>query len=294
MAQALALSLAFLAALGEGTVAPALIERAESLFNWTSITPSAELQYHDCYDGFKCARLQVPMDWSNPTTNATQDNSVAIAIVTLPATVPPTDPSFGGTVITNPGGPSGAGTTFNVAFGSSFQAALDGEKHYEILSFDPRGVFQTTPSADCYSGDWDARIDQYWQYRGFATLSENVQDHYLFNQGLNQLCEQATPEILQHMSSASVARDMVEIVDRVEELRRKETNSTQAKRSSTEKPRLQFMGFSYGSALGMIFASMFPDRVGRLMVDGILDIDDYTNGVRNAVFSCDEPMLIGF
>src|SRR5690242_3386769 len=74
-------------------------------FDWTKLEPSEELRYVPCYDGFQCARLAVPLDWKEPS--AKDHAKAAIAILTLPATVDPSDPSFGGTIITNPGGPGG-------------------------------------------------------------------------------------------------------------------------------------------------------------------------------------------
>ncbi|KAI8249993.1 putative hydrolase [Colletotrichum sp. SAR 10_77] len=67
---------------------------------------------------------------------------------------------------------------------------------------------------------------------------------------------------------------MVEIIDRIDGLRWQNRNLT--KPADTPKPRLQYIGISYGSFLGNTFASMFPERVGRIMVDGIVDAEDYT------------------
>ncbi|KAF2757953.1 alpha/beta-hydrolase [Pseudovirgaria hyperparasitica] len=253
------------------------LSKRDDEFNWTSIHPTPDLQYHDCYTTFKCARLQVPLDWSlDAPTNLTTNTSFAIAIVTLPATVPATDPSFGGTIVTNPGGPGGSGTDFGLSSSTRLQQILEGEKHYEILSFDPRGVYRTTPTLDCYEGDVATRLVEILQTRGVGRIGEEpdgVRDRYLMAQAASRLCEEVTANVLPHISTASVARDMVEIVDRVEELRRTETN-----RTATEVPRLNLLGISYGSALGMTFSAMFPERVGKVMIDGILDIDDYTSG----------------
>ena len=60
--------------------------------DWNAITPSKELKYHECYGPFECARLEVPLDWSN----LSNPNTVAIAITKLPAVVDVTDKSFGG------------------------------------------------------------------------------------------------------------------------------------------------------------------------------------------------------
>lgn len=73
---------------------------ASSPFSWHEITPSKYLNYHDCGDGFQCARLEVPMDYSRSDK---QNRKFALAIVRLPAKVPIEDPRYGGAVLINPG-----------------------------------------------------------------------------------------------------------------------------------------------------------------------------------------------
>lgn len=61
-------------------------------FDWSSLTPTPELKYHDCYNGFRCARIALPRDWTDKENN----KSVVLAVISLPATVATDDPSFGG------------------------------------------------------------------------------------------------------------------------------------------------------------------------------------------------------
>jgi pimeloyl-ACP methyl ester carboxylesterase len=71
---------------------------------------------------------------------------------------------------------------------------------------------------------------------------------------------------------------MLEIVDRVDELRNGGSNATST-RDEDELPKLQYLGFSYGTFLGNTFASMFPGRVGRMVLDGVVDPYNYLEGV---------------
>ena len=71
------------------------------MLTFCKITPSKDLVFYDCFDGFQCARLAVPLDWN--TTEEEDPRKVAIAVVKLPAAVPVTDPRYGGPVLTNPG-----------------------------------------------------------------------------------------------------------------------------------------------------------------------------------------------
>lgn len=67
---------------------------------WAQIKPSKSIKWHPCFDGKQCARLEVPLDWSNKSNTRT----AAIAIVRLPADVRVTDERHGGPVLLNPGG----------------------------------------------------------------------------------------------------------------------------------------------------------------------------------------------
>ncbi|TDZ16238.1 putative hydrolase [Colletotrichum orbiculare MAFF 240422] len=246
-------------------------------FDWVNTVPTRDLQYHDCYEGLQCARLEVPLDWSNPTKNRT----AAIAIVKIPAAVPDDDPSFGGSVLINPGGPSGSGTAFALSTGSTIQTVISGELKYEIIGFDPRGVNLSTPYGDCYKGDELSRKLDEERVSAFAPVDvedrDTVNPYYASAVAKSKLCEQdGVDSIWGHMNTASVARDMVEIIDRIEDLRWKK--SYKEKPKNAPEARLNYLGVSYGSFIGNTFASMFPERVGKLMIDAIVDADDYVQG----------------
>ncbi|KAH7347161.1 TAP-like protein-domain-containing protein [Plectosphaerella cucumerina] len=261
-----------------GFSTPLRERQVEGLFNWSAITPTRRLQYHDCYSEYKCARLKVPLDWSkaNSTSCSSSVKWAAIGIVTLPATVPETDPSFGGTILINQGGPGGAGSEFVMAAGKYLQGILDGDRHYEILGFDPRGIALSTPRAECYDSASDRALDAV-QRQGMSPVSDDMGLNFNYQnlRGLGELCgEQGPDSIFNHMSTASVARDMLEIVDRVDELRRGNSTIT----DDARKPGLQYLAVSYGTVLGNTFASMFPGRVERMVLDGVADADDFVKG----------------
>lgn len=266
-------------------------------FDWDSITPSSDLSYTPCYDkfGLQCARLLVPLDWQN----ASNPHNVSIAIAKLPAKVPDDDPKFGGTIFTNPGGPGGSGIGTILTGGRTLQNMLSGRKEYEILSWDPRGVGLTSPKADCFAGDIAAREVADVQAAAIGPLDASdaaFRRHLAGYKGLGQLCQETMTEgsILPYLSTASVVRDMVEMLDQVHALRNRNSSHPhvapaashrvdekviELKRGeSADVPRIQYWGFSYGSLLGNAFASMYPGRVGRVIIDGVVDADDYIKG----------------
>ncbi|KAI0385060.1 TAP-like protein-domain-containing protein [Hypomontagnella monticulosa] len=276
--KSVALLTGLLAALGQTQSTPD--------FDWTTLTPSTSLSYTNCYDEFKCAKLSVPLDWlSKSTTNSS--SRVTLAIIALPATVAETDPSFGGTIITNPGGPGGSGVQFLLEAGKILQGVADGDKHYEILSFDPRGVGFTEPKADCFNNELSRDINTI-QMRAIGALDDGLdivrRQTSLFG-SVGKLCADG-PDIHGFMSTASVARDMVEIVDKLDELRNANGTAGTALRArggiharqEKDVARIQYWGFSYGTVLGNYFASMFPERIGRVILEAVVDVHDYTEG----------------
>jgi pimeloyl-ACP methyl ester carboxylesterase len=256
---------------------------AESEFDWGSIEPSSKLVYHDCYDTLKCARLQVPMDWIAADSGAEVNGTVAIAIAMLPAVVSPNASSYGGTIITNPGGPASRGVGFIRSHGKFLQDIVDSpdKKHFDVVSFDPRGVGDTTPTVNCFLRDPLARAAMILENRQIRASRSNVASSMPYtvavSKAFGRRCRDL--EVLPFVNTPSVARDMVAMVDKIEELRNSLRLGAHRRMSSAEpQPRINYLGFSYGTILGNYFASLFPGRVGRMVLDGVSDAYDYSSG----------------
>ena len=259
-------------------------------FDWTALKPSQDLEYRSCYNGFECARLILPLDWRNKSN----PNKVTLAVIRLPAAVPADDPRHGGSVILNPGGPGGPGTLYAALGARVFQRLLDGPKYHEIVSFDPRGVFFSTPSAFCFGTAAESEI---WRREkravGRLDRSEDVlRYHWAAEQGRGRACAESPngrfengDNLRQYLSAAYVARDMLELVRKIEEHK---TRNPRYMSLSTEQPltdadtnltmaKLQYIGVSYGTFLGQTFASMYPSHVGRMVLDGNIDGDNWVS-----------------
>lgn len=269
-------------------------------FDWGSITPSPKLIYHDCYEGLQCARLEVPLDWSN----LSNPNKVAIAVARLPAKVDDNDPSFGGTIVLNPGGPGGSGINLIHEAGLWLQEIVDEEKHYELLSFDPRGVHHTTPSAACFGDSLSRQVFNAKNSALDALGSREALDlKWASVDGFGALCASEEvagfadgSNIRSYVSTPLVARDMIEIVDKIDEHRRgflvapgTDSVSRDAGSGGTQEqivngnamdgrpiPLINYWGFSYGTILGNTLVSLFPERIRRAVLDGVADAVDYS------------------
>jgi len=259
-------------------------------FNWSEVVPSSELCWHDCYDSYQCARLQVPLDW----TNLSNPHTVALALTRVPATVPRDDPTFGGSILVNPGGPGGSGVDEVIWDGYGMRdAIIDSEdRHFEIISWDPRGVHHTTPSVSCFGSEWE---EQTWQYRNWAMGQLDSSDNALNVQwasyeSFGNLCAQSRigkfedgTDMRQFVTTALTAHDVVAIIDALDEEGVMTSSADSAELNNQQifsKPKkpalLNYWGFSYGTYLGNTFASMFPHRIGRMTLDGNVDPSDYT------------------
>lgn len=266
---------------------------------WENITSSPDLQFHPCYNDFECARLILPLDWQAPVLDWKRDR-VVLAIIRLPAVVPRTHPSYSGTVIVNPGGPGESGVNFLRSSGKDIRETIDGgylddrsnNEHFDIIAFDPRGVLFSTPNALCFS---DPMMRKAWETaisaEGLLDQGEHVRRSFWARaKSLGVFCENTCNktkiDIRRHMSTASVARDMLAIVDLLKQqqiesevLPESSDYSPQRPLSGVSaldsRPNIKYWGWSYGTILGMTFASLFPDRIDNMVLDGVMDADDY-------------------
>ncbi|EHA27428.1 hypothetical protein ASPNIDRAFT_44868 [Aspergillus niger ATCC 1015] len=288
----------------------------QSEFSWDQITPSQSLVYHDCFDGFQCARLEVPMDYNRSDG---QGRRFAIAITRLPAKVPVTDSRYGGAVLTNPGGPGGSGVAQVLVSGKALQKTVDSEndpgivdpesasrdKYFDIIGFDPRGVNNTTPGFSCFphlfaQRNWELQVAA----EGTLGSAEDAFWHnWARSTALNTGCAAnlSTPprdgeEALgEHLNTPPVARDMLEIVERHGEWRAEQGLLEQRQQDHMHgydpgqsivartrwqqgREKLLYWGRSYGTVLGSTFATMFPDRIHRAVLDAVVDADKYYFG----------------
>ncbi|KAJ6481027.1 hypothetical protein C8R45DRAFT_319408 [Mycena sanguinolenta] len=226
--------------------------RATGDFAWESIAPTEELIWTDCYSSQQCARLKVPLDYSR-----SDDASAAIALIRTPSAVPHDSPRYRGPVLINPGGPGGSGVDTVAAAGPLLSTIIGPE--FDIVGFDPRGVGRSTPRISFFASRAERQI---WAVEGAGTFSVNSSADALargWARGivLGQLAGKQDDGSLRFMTTDHTARDMLKIVQ------------------AHGREKLQYWGFSYGSVLGATFAAMFPQNVGRLVIDGVMDSEDY-------------------
>ncbi|KAF5338231.1 hypothetical protein D9758_012840 [Tetrapyrgos nigripes] len=245
------------------------LAQGTSSFDWNSVEPSTNFSWVDCYSGFQCARFKAPLDYSHPDNG----QSAAIAVIKLPAQGSTSD--YGGPIFTNPGGPGGSGVVFLLEDGQVIQSIIG--THFDIISFDPRGVNNTTPRVSIFNTDAERLAFFADERADLNSTPQALPESWARYQVFGQLAQSRDDGSLNFITTADVARDMLGMSE------------------ALGQEKLQYYGFSYGTFLGSVFATMFPDRVGRLVIDGVLDMEGYlTNDLGGLTNDTDKDMQTFF
>jgi pimeloyl-ACP methyl ester carboxylesterase len=199
-------------------------------------------------EAFQCATAVVPLDYDRP-----KGRQITLALARLPAS----DPSRRiGSLFLNPGGPGGSGVDM-VLQGGPFLFSDEVRARFDLVGFDPRGIIRSTPLR-CYE-TFDEAIADLPPFQ-FPVTREEERIKIRSDRALARACAEWGGPILDHMSTANVARDM-------DLLRR-----------AVGDARLSYAGYSYGSYLGATYANLFPGKVRALVVDGVLDPVAWSTG----------------
>ncbi|KAK1230716.1 hypothetical protein PQX77_006166 [Marasmius sp. AFHP31] len=234
--------------------------------SWVAMQPSKDLQWADCYSGgFQCTRFQVPLNYSEPN-----GESAAIALIRLPANVSADSTEYRGPILFNPGGPGGSGVNYILFEGAKLQAVFP---QWDIVSFDPRGVRRSTPQISFYK---DLTEYTTWPLPAMELnhSSSSVESYWAMSKTLGTAAFERNGGVLRYMNTENVARDMLTITE------------------AHGREKLQYIGVSYGSILGATFAALFPDKVERLVIDGVADVENdyYTTKWLNSITDMDKAL----
>lgn len=197
-----------------------------------------QLAWTDCENDLQCASVTVPLDWDDP-----DGDTIQIAVARHRATGDRI-----GSLLINPGGPGGSGidalsTIAMPSFGEQVVAS------YDLVGFDPRGVGQST-AVDCVDGpQMDELVSADYDFSTDKGIAQAEQAYA----ALGEACLKRTGPLLEHVDTVSAARDMDVL------------------RAVLGDETLTYVGYSYGTELGATYAALFPDKVGRLVLDGAVD-----------------------
>ena len=198
------------------------------------------VEFEECGDRLFCADVDVPMNWSDPDSEP-----ISIAAVFRLA-----DSNPKGFILFNPGGPGASGYDW-VKESAEFLGTKDLRSDWNLLGFDPRGVGRSS-AVECLS---DAEYDEFlYGVSGFEIGSEeDIAVARAATDDFADKCLENTGALLEFVDTVSAARDMDVL------------------RAAIGESKLNFLGYSYGSFLGTTYATLFPERVGRFVLDGAID-----------------------
>ncbi|RKR76370.1 alpha/beta hydrolase [Frondihabitans australicus] len=199
------------------------------------------IDWQHCSGQYYCGAIEAPLDWSS-----TSSKSIRIALIEHR----PKTGEAKQSIVVNPGGPGGSGVNF---VGSSVLNAVDKTiaSKYNVVGFDPRGVGYSS-AVKCYDA---ANTDTYLYgilpgaigSKTWLAAQTKAQKKY------GEACKTNTGDLLAHVDTTSSARDMDLI------------------RADLGASKLNYIGYSYGSYLGTIYAGLYPGKVGRFVFDGADD-----------------------
>ncbi len=198
------------------------------------------MRWKPCRGDFDCTTVTVPLDYDRP-----DGRTIDLALLRAPAADPR---QRVGSLVVNPGGPGAPGTSYAAQSGLVFRDPL--LDSFDIVGFDPRGTGASSP-VDCLT---DAQLDA---YIAADPSPDDAAERRRFRRDVLALgdgCAAKSGELAAHVSTVEAARDLDVI------------------RAVLGDRKLDYFGASYGTKLGATYAELFPRRVGRLVLDGAVDL----------------------
>lgn len=188
--------------------------------------------------GAECAMLSVPLDHSKP-----HGAKIQLALSRVRHTVP--DDEYQGIMLVNPGGPGGSGLIYSIL--GNFVPGGVGFA-YDWIGFDPRGVGSSVPALSCIP-DYAAGPRP-----PYDPVTRDIERVWLDKSAdYAKACGRAGGRLLDHLTTIDNAKDMNAI------------------RRALGEPQINYYGFSYGTYLGQVFATLYPSKVRRMVLDSNVD-----------------------
>ena len=205
--------------------------------------PTPKLGWYDCYGDYRCSTTRLPRDYDHPKGPTTE-----LALLKYPARQPKRKI---GTLFVNPGGPGGSAT--QLASFAPFIFDPEVLNRFDIVGVDPRGI-GFSENLECFASQ--AKQAPVLKTLNSMVFPDTAKQEAAYKRAvitLGDACASSGQPLASSMSTAEVARDM-------DVLRR-----------AVGDKKLSYLGFSYGTYLGQVYANLFPDRVRALALDGVID-----------------------
>jgi pimeloyl-ACP methyl ester carboxylesterase len=214
----------------------------------------ARIAWKDCGARLQCARVRVPLDWDRPG-----GAQIELAVIRHLASRPE---QRIGTLFFNPGGPGSSGVE---VIEDPFSAGLldkAGGGRFDVVSWDPRGVGAST-HVRCFRSEEEGT--RFWGGLTIPTTAAASRRYASKAAAYARRCGEVSGPLLRHISTADTVRDLDYL------------------RQLVGEPKLNYVGWSYGTFLGQTYANMYPRRVRAMVLDGVVDARRYVRGRESSV-----------
>ncbi|KOT37626.1 tripeptidyl aminopeptidase [Streptomyces caelestis] len=190
----------------------------------------------------QCGRVSVPMDYAKP-----YGKQIELAVDRIGNTGAKSERQ--GALLYNPGGPGGSGLRFPARVTAKNPVWADAARAYDFVGFDPRGVGRSAPlsCADPQEFVKAPKADPVPRSEADKLVQRGLAREYA------EGCHERSGEMLPHMTTPNTARDLDVI------------------RAALGEKKLNFLGVSYGTYLGAVYATLFPGHVRRMVVDSVVN-----------------------
>jgi len=218
----------------------------------TVVPAHSTLQWHSCAGllgvlGIRdCTMLSVPLNYADPG-----GRHISLALDMVPASAPASQQQ--GILLVNPGGPGASGLSLAAVVADGLSPSV--AREYDIVGFDPRGTGSSVPELSCEPGYFDGPRPNYIPAGAGAeqvmiTRARTYADD----------CEQKFGWLLPYMTTENAARDLDSI------------------RAAFGVTKINYFGFSWGTYLGQVYATLFGSRLRRMVLDSTVDPTDVWYG----------------
>ena len=197
---------------------------------------ATDFEWSSCYQVYECGMLSVPLNYENPGGEL-----IEISLIRITAS----KSSSLGPLLVNFGGPGVSGTEMVNLYGSLWEFAFP---EFDVIGFDPRGVGLST-QVNCPN---DLDDDRDWTFEDGEDVSNLFKEARLHV----KKCLEMSGELALHVGTNNVARDMDQI------------------RLALGEEQITYLGYSYGTRIGAVYASLFPNRVRAMILDGAVAPSD--------------------
>lgn len=203
------------------------------------------INWHRCANstlqsfGARCGLVAVPLNYAHP-----RGTKIKLAVSRIKHTVARSD--YQGVMLVNPGGPGGSGRILSIL--GQFIPNHAGDA-YDWIGFDPRGVGASEPEVTCN------RFYFHGDRPPYVPTTTRIYDRWITRskQYAADCKDSKHSALFRHLKTVDNARDMESI------------------RKALHQQQINFYGFSYGTYLGQVYATKYPKRVRRMVLDSNVD-----------------------